>query len=57
MPGPPFAVSDPEVRGLFGEGFEIEAFDSTDILPDEPRFRQRGLSYLIERAYRLTRKG
>lgn len=57
MSGPPFSVTDPEVRGLFGEQFEIEPFDSTDILEDEPRFRQRGLSHLIERAYRLTRTG
>ena len=56
MSGPPFAVGEEEVMALFDGAFTIERFDSTDILDDEPRFRQRGLDWLHERAYRLVRR-
>jgi thiopurine S-methyltransferase len=54
MSGPPFAVSDAEVRTLFA-GQAIRLLAETDILqhPDNERFRQRGLTRLVERVYRI----
>ncbi len=52
MPGPPFSVSDAEVRKLFGDG-RVRLLAETDILPrpENERFRQRGLTRLVERVY------
>lgn len=54
MSGPPFAVSDAEVRSLFG-GAEIGLLEEIDVtdLPDNRRFRERGLTRLVERVYRI----
>ncbi|HEY6641809.1 thiopurine S-methyltransferase [Povalibacter sp.] len=54
MPGPPFAVSDAEVRTLF-DGSRIELLEENDVtdVPDNQRFRERGLSRLVERVYRV----
>lgn len=55
MDGPPFAVSDEEVRDLYGSDFEIEALESSvDILESEPRFAAKGLDWLTESSFRLT---
>lgn len=48
MEGPPFAVSDAEVDRLFGERYSIRRLARSDILTEEPRFRERGLSGLTE---------
>jgi thiopurine S-methyltransferase len=56
MDGPPFAVSDAEVRSLYGDGHEIELLSQTDVLDQEPKFRQRGLTRLTESAYKLIRR-
>lgn len=57
MSGPPFAVSDAEVRSLFS-GLRIELLEEIDVtdLPDNRRFRERGVSRLIERVYRIAMK-
>ncbi len=54
MSGPPFSVSDNEVRKLFGDD-RVRLLAETDILPrpENERFRQRGLTRLVERAYRI----
>jgi thiopurine S-methyltransferase len=54
MQGPPFAVSDAEVRALFADAFAIEPLASIDALAENPRFRERGLDRLTERVYRLA---
>ncbi|MFO1435642.1 MAG: thiopurine S-methyltransferase [Gammaproteobacteria bacterium] len=56
MDGPPFSVSDVEVRELFGGSHGIELLQQADVLDQEPRFRQRGLTRLTESAYRLVRQ-
>jgi thiopurine S-methyltransferase len=55
MPGPPFAVSAEEVSRLYREGFSIEQLAHTDVLDDQPRFREKGLDALRESVYRLQR--
>lgn len=56
MDGPPFAVSDVEVRAHYDEGFEIERLAREDVIEREPRFRERGLSALTESTWLLTRR-
>jgi thiopurine S-methyltransferase len=55
MSGPPFAVSADEVRRLYQEGFSIEQLAHTDVLDDQPRFREKGLDAMRESVYRLRR--
>jgi thiopurine S-methyltransferase len=48
MDGPPFSVSDAEVRELYGSA---QLLESKDVLAENDRFRQRGVSRLYENAY------
>ncbi len=54
MDGPPFAVGVDEIHRLFEARFQIQPLDESDIIDEEPRFRERGLDALIERAHLLT---
>jgi thiopurine S-methyltransferase len=56
MDGPPFSVSEEEVHDLYDESFKIEKLLIKNILSNEKRFQERGLTSLIETAYKLTRK-
>lgn len=53
MQGPPFSVEEAEVRALFAPAAEVQLMDETDILEREPRFRERGLTRLREKAFHL----
>ena len=53
MNGPPFAVSEEEVRRLYGQAFQVDVLTRGDLLASSPRFRERGLSYMEETVYRL----
>lgn len=55
MKGPPFAVPEDEVRRAFGATHEIELLLREDILPLEPRFKERGVTALDSAVYRLRR--
>lgn len=52
MHGPPFSVPEREVRALFA-GAQIERLGAQDVLADTPRFRDKGLTRLLECAYRI----
>lgn len=52
MNGPPFAVSEAEVRALY-QGADVELWLRSEVLADNPRFAARGLSYLNECVYRV----
>lgn len=54
MKGPPFAVEVGETEDLFGEGFLVQQIYAEDILAADPKFRDKGLSYLEERIYVLN---
>jgi len=57
MEGPPFSVPEAEVRELFDGLADVELLESvTDAFEDFPRFRERRLSRLAEKAYRLRRR-
>jgi thiopurine S-methyltransferase len=54
MQGPPFAVSSGEVESLYREYAEVRLLAELDVLAQNPRFQQRGLSRLRENIYLLT---
>ena len=56
MDGPPFSVTDEEVSELYGDYYRVDKLAAKNIIEDEPRFKQRGLTSLTETAYKLTRK-
>jgi len=53
MKGPPFAVDDGEVQALFAGAWKAETLEACDVLGENWRFLQRGLTRLDERVYRL----
>lgn len=54
MPGPPFAVSEEEIRWLYGRSHRVGLLERQDMLESSPRFRERGLERMEESVYRLT---
>ena len=55
MQGPPFSVSENEIKELFASKFEIELLEDVDVLAANARFRERGLSDMHEKIYRYKR--
>ena len=55
MSGPPFSVTEPAVHKLYASNFKIEKLQQLDIIDEQPRFRERGLDYMIESVYRLKK--
>ncbi|WP_426217602.1 thiopurine S-methyltransferase [Pseudomonas sp. DWRC2-2] len=53
--GPPFAVSDEEVKVLFGSDWTLKALQEQDVLQESWKFVQEGVTQLDERVYRLTK--
>jgi len=55
MNGPPFAVGESEIHSLF-PGCTIDKRAEVDVTaaPENARFRQRGVTRLIERAFRIV---
>lgn len=53
MAGPPFSVSEEEVRQLYQDQYQIEILSQQDVLQQYPPFQQRGLTYLHEKVYLL----
>ena len=53
MGGPPFSVEEAEVHALFAPASEVTFLAEVDVLDNEPRFKQRGLTRLHEKAFRL----
>lgn len=54
--GPPFAVSADEVRQRWeAAGWTVERLEARDVLSENPKFLQRGITRLEEAAYRLAR--
>ena len=54
MQGPPFPVDEDEVQQLFGERFSIDKLAEAGILGDMPQFRDRGLTSLTEKIFKLS---
>jgi thiopurine S-methyltransferase len=56
MQGPPFSVAEREIHSLFANA-RIERLGAQDVLADHPRFREKGLTRLLECAYLITQDG
>jgi len=54
MQGPPFAVSVSEVEALYGKYADIRLLAQEDALAQNPRFKQRGVSRMVESIFLLT---
>ncbi|MBI5449856.1 MAG: thiopurine S-methyltransferase [Gammaproteobacteria bacterium] len=54
MEGPPFAVPDEEVTALYGSWRTVMPLCCADVLAEQPRFRERGLTRLQESAWLLA---
>jgi thiopurine S-methyltransferase len=54
MQGPPFSVSPDEVEAVYREHAEVRQLANLDVLEQNPRFQQRGLSRLRENIFLLT---
>ncbi len=55
MIGPPFAVSPDEVEMLYGQHATIRQLAQIDVLDQNERFRECGLSRLYESVYLITK--
>ena len=53
MQGPPFGVSDDEVRAAYQSGYEISILEQNAILDERPRWRSLGLDFLTETVFAL----
>lgn len=56
MEGPPFSVPQDEVAALYAATHDIRLLHEADIIAQEPRFRDKGMSRLDEKVYCLTRR-
>src|SRR5450830_515489 len=54
--GPPFAVTDDEVKLLLGAHWALEVLEEQDVLGESWKFVQDGVTRLEERVYQLTRR-
>jgi thiopurine S-methyltransferase len=54
MQGPPFSVQTPEVQALYSSWCAVGLLHAEDILEREPRFRDKGVSRMLEQVYALT---
>jgi len=55
--GPPFEVTEEDVRTLFADTFSIQLLVKEDRLEQDKGMRDRGVTYFRECVYLLTRKG
>ncbi len=53
MAGPPFSLSEGDVRALFGAHGAVEKASSRDALAENPRFRERGATAIEEAVFRV----
>jgi len=54
MPGPPFAVAAGEVELLYRDHAQVRLLEQLDVLAQNQRFKERGLSTLQENVFLLT---
>ncbi len=53
MGGPPFSVSETEVKSLYQANYKVTQLSAQDVLDDNARFREKGIEYLNECIYKL----
>lgn len=52
--GPPFSVQEPEVRSLLEPEWSVSVLERRDILADEDRFREAGVTALHTTVYQVS---
>ena len=57
MDGPPFSVSEDEVRALYKANYQVKQLSAQDVLGDNEKFREKGLDYMNECIYSLESLG
>jgi thiopurine S-methyltransferase len=55
--GPPFAVTEEEVRRLFDRDWDVALLERRDILAQQPGFQAEGLTALQTVVYRIEKRG
>lgn len=55
MSGPPFPVLAEEVMNALGQAFVIKDLERVEMLESNPRFQDRGLTWLQERCFLLSK--
>ena len=53
MDGPPFAVNGDEVVSVYSDRYQVKALLKQEVLQENPRFRERGVSELFEAVYMI----
>jgi thiopurine S-methyltransferase len=53
-PGPPFAVSEAEVRGLYEPAYEVRRLHTQDIFSPHSHLARQGLTWLEEKVYQIV---
>ena len=53
MDGPPFSVSEDEVKALYQANYQVKQLTAQDVLGDNEKFRARGLDFMNECIYQL----
>ena len=56
MSGPPFSVTENEVFQHYQDNYEIKLLERHEVVDEQPRWREKGLSSLLESVYRLQRR-
>ncbi|MCW9046911.1 MAG: thiopurine S-methyltransferase [Gammaproteobacteria bacterium] len=56
MSGPPFSVSNNEVKALYQDKYNIQMLYEDDVIEGHQKFKERGLGSLLERVYKLSLK-
>ncbi len=56
MTGPPFSVTEQEVRKLYARDFQLDLIEDHDAFEENSRFRDRGLMVLREKVYRFHKQ-
>lgn len=55
MDGPPFSVTEQEVRALYQANYQVKQLTAQDVLGDNEKFRAKGLDYMNECIYQLKK--
>ncbi|MFJ3466328.1 thiopurine S-methyltransferase [Pseudomonas sp. NPDC090201] len=56
IPGPPFSVDEDEVQQLLSPEWRVKMVGDWDVLEQSAKFKQAGVTRLMEYAYRLFRR-
>jgi thiopurine S-methyltransferase len=55
MNGPPFAVLQQEVEQHYAAHYTVEVLEQNNVIDERPRWRDQGLTHLVESVYRLNK--